>query len=353
MTAPRPPRPRQVTLAAWLIMLGSAFVALTVFERVSGLHSLESQEAVRTFLAEPPGSDLGLGMQRVLDLLHGVALGAGACAAATAVLGFYVLQGSRSARLALAVLALPLFLTGLVAGGFMSSVVVAASVMLWFQPSRDWFNGVVRESPPSESTQRSSSSSSSSSSSTTGPRPFPGFGSGPTPGAQAPPGPGDSPHTVDQVRGQAAHTSDRPSDRPSAVVWACALTWVFATLAVAVMASSIAVLAANPDLVFDELRNQNPELVRQGLSDDLIVRITYVTGGVVIIWSLLAILFSALTFHRVSWARVALVVSASASAGLCLVGTFGQFLLVLPLAASVVTLSLLVRPDVRAWFSPR
>lgn len=340
MTAPtRPPRPRQVTLAAWLIMLGSAFVVLTVFERVSGLHSLESQEAVRKFLAEPPGSDLGLGMQQVLDILHAVALFAGACAAAAAVLGFYVLQGSRGARLALAVLALPLFLSGLVAGGFMSSVVVAASVMLWFQPSRDWFNGVVREPLRSEPSLPSAS---------TGPRAFPGFGSGPTPGAQAP-----APTPDEQASGQVARPAARPGDRPSAVVWACALTWIFATLAVAVMASSIAVLAANPDLVFDELRNQNPELVRQGLSDDGIVRLTYVMGGVVIVWSLLAILFSALTFHRVSWARVALVVSASASAGLCLVGTLGQVLLVLPLAASVVTLSLLVRPDVRAWFDPR
>lgn len=338
MTAPtRPPRPRQVTLAAWLIMLGSAFVVLTVFERVTGLHSLESQESVRKFLAEPPGSDLGLGMQSVLDILHAVALVAGACAAAAAVLGFYVLQGSRSARVALAVLALPLFLGGLVAGGFMSSVVVAASVMLWFQPARDWFNGVTREPLRTETSAPTAA---------TGPRAFPGFGSGPTPGAQAPTAPEDPAHTsTGQVAGKTA--------RPSAVVWACALTWVFATLAVAVMASSIAVLAANPDLVFDELRKQNPELVRQGLSDDLIVRITYVIGGVVIVWSLLAILFSALTFHRVSWARVALVVSASASAGLCLVGTLGQVLLVLPLAASVVTLSLLVRPDVRAWFNAR
>lgn len=334
MTAPtRPPRPRQVTLAAWLIMLGSVFVVLTVFERVTGLHSLESQESVRKFLAEPPGSDLGLGMQGVLDILHVVALVAGACAAAAAVLGFYVLQGSRGARVALALLALPLFVGGLVAGGFMSSVVVAASVMLWFQPARDWFNGVTREPLRTETAATTAA---------TGPRPFPGFGSGPTPGGQVPTAPGES-----------ANTSTVPAARPSAVVWACALTWVFATLAVAVMASSIAVLAANPDLVFDELRKQNPELVRQGLSDDLIVRITYVIGGVVIVWSLLAILFSALTYHRVPWARVALVVSASGSAGLCLVGTLGQVVLVLPLAASVVTLSLLVRPDVRAWFNAR
>ena len=45
-------------------------------------------------------------------------------------------------------LAVPLFVTGLVTGGFVSSVVAAAAVMLWFQPARDWFDGVVREPQP-------------------------------------------------------------------------------------------------------------------------------------------------------------------------------------------------------------
>jgi hypothetical protein len=62
---------------------------------------------------------------------------------------------------------------------------------------------------------------------------------------------------------------------------------------------------------------------------------------------------AALAFRRVEWARVALVVSASGAALLLLVATVGQLLLLLPLAASVVTLALLVRPDVRAWFDHR
>jgi hypothetical protein len=47
---------------------------------------------------------------------------------------------------------------------------------------------------------------------------------------------------------------------------------------------------------------------------------------------------------------VALVVSAAVSAGLLLIGAVVQLLLVLPFAASVVVLALLIRPDVRAWF---
>jgi hypothetical protein len=138
--------------------------------------------------------------------------------------------------------------------------------------------------------------------------------------------------------------------RPTAVAWACALTWVFAGLAVVVMAASIAVLVASPDLVFDEVRRQNPDLAAQGVSDHLVVQLTYVLGAVIILWSLAAMVLAGLAFRGVAWARVPLVVSASLATGLCLVAAISQFLMVLPLAACVVALSLLVRPDVRAWF---
>ena len=62
-----PPRPRQVTFAAGLIMVGSVFVVLTVFERIAGLQSLETQQSVEKFLSEPPGDGLGIGVQGVLD----------------------------------------------------------------------------------------------------------------------------------------------------------------------------------------------------------------------------------------------------------------------------------------------
>jgi hypothetical protein len=128
------------------------------------------------------------------------------------------------------------------------------------------------------------------------------------------------------------------------------LTWVCTALAVLVMASSIAVLVADPAFVFDELRRQNPELAEPDVSEQTLANATYVLGGLVILWSLAAALLAVLVFRRVGWARTALVVSAAVSAGLLLVAVIVQPLLVLPLAASVVVLALLVRPDVRAWF---
>ena len=141
-----------------------------------------------------------------------------------------------------------------------------------------------------------------------------------------------------------------PTTRPSAVVWACALTWVFAGLALLVMVASIAVLATSPGLVFDEVHRQNPDFAAAGVSDATLRNATFVLGGIVAVWSLAAIVLAVLTFRGVNGARIALVVSASMSAACCLLVTLGQFLLVVPLAASVVTLALLVRPDVKAWY---
>ena len=66
---------------------------------------------------------------------------AAACAAATAVLGVYALQGSRSARLALSILAVPILLTAPLTGGLMAALVAAATMMLWSGPARDWYAG--------------------------------------------------------------------------------------------------------------------------------------------------------------------------------------------------------------------
>ncbi|HEY0950373.1 hypothetical protein, partial [Nocardioides sp.] len=160
MSRPTPARPRQVTLAAWLIMVGSAIVVAMVFDRIGGLHTLETRDSVERFLAEPPGSDLGIGVDGVITLLRIVSMVTAGCATAAAILGYQVLRRSRSARLALTILAVPLFLTGMVTGGFVSSVVAASAVMLWLQPSRSWFDGTppppprvpappaARETPP-------------------------------------------------------------------------------------------------------------------------------------------------------------------------------------------------------------
>ena len=58
----------------------------------------------------------------------------------------------------------------------------------------------------------------------------------------------------------------------------------------------------------------------------------------------------ALAFRRVGWARIALAVSSGVAGALALAGTLASPVLVVLLAATAVTLWLLLRADVAAWF---
>ncbi|WP_435742290.1 hypothetical protein [Nocardioides sp. SYSU DS0663] len=369
-----PVRPRQATVAAWLIMGGSLFVVLTIFERVAGLTSLETRQAVEEFVASPPGEGLGMDTEGVLDLLRVLSMVAGACAAASAILGYQVLKRSRSARLVLSVLAVPLFLTGLAAGGFMSSVVAAAVAMLWMQPTRAWFDGTT---PPERPAARSSAPrqdvderravpapdagaprpSGGSDPADQGPRAWQGFGS---PGAGAGAGAGAPGSATDVVPAPSAgHPASGPGAggsaagrRPAGLVWACALTWTATGLAAAGALMSVLVMLVAPEFVLDQLR-ANPDLADAGLSDDGVRTTVLVTGAAVVLWSLLAAVLAGLVWRGVAWARIALVVSALLAALFCVVSVLTNPLMVLPFAAAVATVVLLNRADVKAFCTRR
>ena len=116
-----PARPPQVTAAAWMIMVGSVFVVLMVWDRIAGLHSLDTRKALETFLNEPRVKDSGLQLGDLLAVIRIGSMIAAGCATAMAILGYQTLQRSRGARLALTVLAVPLFISGLATGGYLSS----------------------------------------------------------------------------------------------------------------------------------------------------------------------------------------------------------------------------------------
>ena len=332
-------------MAGWIIMLGSAFVVVTAYEVVASLRTLDSRTAVEDFLAEPPGDGLGLSVEQVLSVMHVSALVAAACATAAAVLGFFVLRRDRGARVALAVLALPLFLTGFVTGGFMSSLVAVACVMLWLQPARDWFDGKAAP-PPERDPQRSAvwpPPVTGQPPVPTGPRPFEGFGQAPTGqpvtgGAPvlAPPGP-----------------ATPPARRPDTVVAAAIVTWVVAGFAMVSSIVAIAMVAASPDLVLDEIARQDPQLAEQGVTESALVAATYVMGGLTALWAALACACAAVMLRRSAGAARALMISSVATAAFCLVGSLASIALAVPALAAVVVVALLRRPDVRAWFAGR
>ena len=330
------PRPRQVTMAGWMIIGGSILVVATVFETVTNLHTLETREAVSQFLSQPPGQGLGLDVSGALLVLRTVSMVAAGCAAVAAVLGFHVLRRHRGARLGVTVVAVPLFLTGLVTGGFLSSLVAASALLLWLEPSRNWFDGVrpptaPERTPEGRQTAPPQVAPPMSQTPPAPPGPHPGFG---TPAA-APPLLGTRP----------------PERRPAAVMWACVLTWVLSGMAALIMGLSALVIALEPQLVFDELRRQNPDLSTQGLTERAVQVATYVTAGVAIVWALVATVLAVLVVRRVAWARIGLLASSAGAGGACLVASVAQVLMVVPAFGCAVAFALLLRPEVRAWFS--
>ncbi|WP_244930321.1 hypothetical protein [Nocardioides sp. W7] len=353
-----PTRPPQATFAAGLAIGGSVLLVLFAFETVSGLRSLETRQAVEEFVARPPGEGMGLDVEQVLGIMRGLAMVAAASAAAIAVLGVYALQRSRPARLALTVLAPLLAVSGLVLGGMLSSAVAVAIVMLWLQPSRDWFNGVAPRPAPERRPERTPDPEPptpwqqppppASVPSTSEPRPYAGFGNAPQP-HQAPLAPGaPAPY---QPHGAARPGA--PGPRPPAVLWACVLTWVLTTLIAGGMLLTAVVVGLSPELVLDEVRRREPTMA-DDITEDMLVGTAIAMAAIVVLWCVAAAVLAWFAFRRAQWAQVSLLVSAGAAAACCLLGAgVGTFPLLVPLAACAVTFSLLLRPEVRAWYAAR
>lgn len=324
-------------MAGVMVMLAAIFVVLSVADTVSRLRSIETRESIERFIADAPAGNLGLSVESMIQVLHGVAIVAALCSVAAVALGWQALQGSRRARMILSVLALPIFFTGLVAGGFMSSLVAVAAGMLWLSPSREWFAG----KPIPELAKPGQANRDANVRALTGQ--MPSQMSGQAPG-QAPTA-GLPPHPTGGAVAAAA-----PTKRPDPVNVAVVLTVVMAGIVFVMTLASIVLIASQPDLVLDELRRQNPDLENQGISESLLITTSYVSGGLALAWSAIAIAFAVLMAGRRAWAARGLLICAAACALLCIVATFASPVAIIPAVVAIATISCLRRPDVRAWF---
>ena len=320
MSEPKTVRPPQATLAGWLVVGGSVVVVVMALGQGAVLHTLDTQEAVEEYLSSPPGDQLGLGVQGMLTLLRVVWTITAVSAAAAAVLGWYALHRSKGARLALSGLAVPLFLTsfffiGLPGASALPAMVTAAIVMLWFQPARDWYDGITREAP-------------------------------------APPAPPAAPPTAPTGRDplldlpppttpplHPAAYAVRPvtavAERPSPLAWACVVAWVSTVTVFTAFGLTALQLAVAPGQLVDDVHRSYPELT---MSDaDLKLAVTAFCA-VAMLWSAAAAGLAVLVWRRVAWASAALSVSAALA---CVT--------VLPLVPCVATIVLLQRAGSRAW----
>ncbi|MFD4325026.1 hypothetical protein ACFWQC_10355 [Nocardioides sp. NPDC058538] len=349
MSETKLPRPGQATLAGWLIVLGSLLTVVTAWDQISGLRSLDTRERVEEVLAEPPLAGSGIGLDNILDLMHVMALVTGAMAAAAVILGWHVLQRNKQARLALTVIAAPLFFAGMFGGGFWSTLSAVAVVLLWMSPTRDWFDGVSptkREAldsgdPDEESyvapTPPASTSPTDSTDSTSGPARL---------SQQQPP-----PWTG----AIAQATKAAPKRRPGAVTAAAVLTWIGSGLTALMMLASAVTATANPDLILEQVRKQaesdpNMREMAELYTTDIIVASVWVMAVLVALVCVAAAVFAAFAIRRHSWARVALMISAGVSALSLLLFALAFPPAVVLFGAAVATFSFLLRPEVAAWF---
>lgn len=330
------PRPSHTTIAAGMVIAGSVMIVVTVGEQIAAINSLETRRSVTEFFAQLPGT--GIDVPEGLVLLRTALMVVAGCATAAAILGYHVLKRNRAARLGLTLLAVPLFLGGLAAGGFLTSLVAASAMLLWVEPSRAWLDRRPLPERPNPLAAPPTSAPRWPPPTPTPPRddvPPPHTG---TFGAPPPVGP----------------PVELPERRPDAVVWACVVTWAVSGLVVALVGASLTIVVADPAFVWAELERQNPGLVADsGLSRDDLLRATYVALGFVIAWALLAIVLAALAFRRRPAGRVGLIICAGVAGGLCAAVSLGAPVLLLPASACLVTVLLLARPDVRAWFTTR
>jgi len=382
-----PARPRQLTMAAGFVIGGSVLLLMMVFDTLTKLNSVETREQITEVLRSPSGEGLGLTMSQALTSMRVGLMIAGACAAATAVLGVYVLKPNRAARLALSILAVPILLTAPLTNGISGALVVVAILMLWSGPARDWFAGrPVREvqaparpdksakqgpwettmprqsdrlhepdqsppsdrptdqeppedrpTPPASQLTTVGSSTTPGASSGFGVRPAPvddlPQGAWPPPVAQQPPG----------VTGGAD-----ASTVPASVKIACILTWVFSGLVALLYAGSMVVLIVNQDQIVDYVLDQ-PEWQRAELPTDILLPVLWVGCLAFFVWSLGACVLAWFTWRRHNWARWLLASSAAAAflAGL-IVFPAG----ILPQLAAVLTIVGLFLATSRAWFEP-
>jgi len=400
-------RPRQLTLAAGFVIGGSVFLMLTVFDTLTTLNSVDMRDEITRMLDSPTGEGLGITMSQALESMRVGLMVAGACAAATAVLGVYVLKPNRGARLALSILAVPILLTAPLTGGITGALVVVAILMLWTGPARDWFAGrPVRELPsrgkpdkpanqgtwettmprdadrlhqpdqtpgahqdaPGASADEPSdepgdgpeaqphqptppASQLTTSGSSTQPGATSGFGTRQAAVADPPPGawpPGTTQGATPGLMapGQMTTSNTDPSAVPVPVKIACALTWVFSGLVALTYAGVLVALIAVKDQIVDYVVD-SPEWKQANLSQDLLLPALWIAVLLFLGWALGACVLAWFTWRRHNWARWLL----AASAG----GTFVVALLAFPAGilhqlAAVLTIVGLFLSTSRDWF---
>ena len=346
-------RPRQVTTAVVIAVVGCLVLVIGLFDTLGNLRTPSMRESVDDFLGKAPGSSLGLDTPQVIDLMRALAFVSGALAAMGLVFAVFALQRHRGARIGYTVVAALLVLTMPVAG-LMPFFLAAAAFLLWSGPARDWFAG--RQPAPAAAAAPA-------------PAPEPAWSySDPTPPDPAQP-PAEQPPAYPAPYGQATPygqpvygqppaypqqpqgSGPDPDKRPVAVTLAAVLTWIGAGATTLLMLGFIAILAAGGAAFVDEFDRAARES-DVTLGSDEILAVGWVIAVTFLVWSLIAVVLAIFAFRRSNGARWTLVVSAVMSALFSLVAIM-SILSIVTLVLSVATVIMLFAGGANRWYSQR
>src|SRR6476659_5345627 len=100
-----PVRPRQVTMAVVMAVIGSLVLVIGLFDTLAQMRSADARDAIDEFLSQAPGNTLGVTTGQVIEVMQTLAFVSGALAAAGLVFAIYVIQRHRGARIGLTVVA--------------------------------------------------------------------------------------------------------------------------------------------------------------------------------------------------------------------------------------------------------
>jgi hypothetical protein len=343
------PRPRQVTTAALAAVVGSVVLVFSLVDTLGRLRTPETRASVDDFLADGPGSGLGVETAQVVDAMRGLAYVSGALAAAALVFAVFVLQQHRGARVGLTVAAGLLLLT-IPVTGLLPLLIAAGAAMVWSRPARDWYAGRQPASASAASTGLLSEPDEP-------PRPWQPPAQQPhQPPAQPPYQPPYQPPQPDPYQQPYDPYQQQPpvpdsGKRPVTVTIACVLTWVGSSLVIAMSLLLALLLATSRDFLIEEIDRaaRDAQVV---LDSEGVVAVVWSAVAVFLFWSLVAVVLAVLAFRRSNAARIVLAISAVMTALLSLLTiTSGVSIITLLLGAAATVL--LFTGGANGWYARR
>lgn len=337
-------RPRQVTMAAWLVGAGSLFLVLSVVSTMGELNTVAYREDIEDFLST---RGLGLTVDSALSVARGMLFATGAAAAAALVGVVYAARRDKPARIVVSVTAVVVFLAGSVADPLLAAFVAAGATLLWSGPANDWFAGRPIRQPRPLGGQRSQGDAQESGATGSA---APSAGSSPFSGPPSSGPASSSPASTGTFSPPVAGRGRRRGQAPQEVLTAALVTATVSAAVVLGMVFDTARYLTNPETLTETYAESG--MSDRGISEDMWTAALVVGALLLIGWALAAIGLALMTVRGHSWARILLIVSAATAGLMTLVVGFGQPLALIVAAACAATVWLLLRPRTHRWFSP-